>query len=78
MIVSMSVLESRQMGDIQNHEPQTWWLRINASTLSVLTSLSTGSKYFKVWLKIGVGGIYGIGFLWGLQILHLGFLFQRL
>ena len=55
MNVLMFVLDSRQVGDAWSHEPQTRWLSINArlDTLSLLgqTFLSTGSKYFKMWLK---------------------------
>ena len=47
MIVSMLVLDSRQVGDIQNHEPRAE-CAMQASTPPVLSSLSTGSKYFKM------------------------------
>ena len=46
MIVSMFVLESRQMGDIWNCEPQTWWL-------SISSRLDTISLNFPVyWFEI--------------------------
>ena len=52
MIVSVFVLESRQMGTFEivnvKHDD---WAPMQGSTLSVLTSLSAGSKYFKMWLK---------------------------
>ena len=52
IIVSMFVLENRQVRDLRNREPQTRWLSVNA-TLDTrsLNFLSTESKYFKIWLK---------------------------
>ena len=44
MIVSMFVLESRQAGDVQNPEPQTQWLSVNAR----LDTLSLNFPVYKV------------------------------
>ena len=54
MIVSVFVLESRQMGTFEFVNPKhDDRVSMQGSTLppSVLTSLSAGSKYFKMWLK---------------------------
>ena len=44
MIVSVFVLESRQVGDVQNPEPQTQWLSVNAR----LDTLSVNFPVYKV------------------------------
>ena len=52
MIVSMFVSDSRQWRTFEIANPKhDDWTSVQGSTLSALTNLTTGSKYFKMWLK---------------------------
>ena len=52
MIVSMFFLKSRQVGTFKIVNPKhDDWESMQGSSLSLVTSLSAGSKYFKMWLK---------------------------
>ena len=53
VIVSMFILESRQVGDVRNREPQTRWLSVNArvDTLSLNPLMPGGNKKGHTYLN---------------------------